>query len=78
MARIRNEIVHPKRPQDELYRQDGLVEEVWFLTQQYLVLLILHHIGYTGTYQSMLRTGGWAGDVEPVPWGLAAVPTAQP
>ncbi len=78
VARIRNEIVHPKRPQDELYRQDGLVEEVWFLTQQYLVLLILHHIGYTGTYQSMLRPGGWAGDVEPVPWGLAAVPTAQP
>ncbi len=67
-ARIRNAIVHPTAPQDELYSQNGLVTEAWFLVQQYLVLLILHHVGYTGSYQSMLTPGGWAGDVEPVPW----------
>jgi len=77
VVRIRNAIVHPTCPQDELYCQAGLVQEAWFLTQHCLVLLILHHVGYTGSCQSMLRPGGWTGDVEPVPWGSEAVPPTQ-
>lgn len=78
VARIRNSIVHPTSPQDELYRQDGLIQEAWFLSQHYLVLLILHHVGYTGCYQPMLTPGGWAGDVKSVPWSAEAEPTPQP
>jgi hypothetical protein len=66
---VRNMIVHPTGYAEQLYRQhDDLVQQAWFLTQDYLVLLILHHLGYTGSYRRMLKPGGWAGDVEPVPW----------
>lgn len=77
VVRIRNALVHPTWHQDEVYRHAGLIQEAWFLTQHYLVLLILHHVGYTGSYQPMLRPGGWAGDVERVPWETEAVHTSE-
>ncbi|MGH3565221.1 MAG: hypothetical protein ACRDRH_04155 [Pseudonocardia sp.] len=67
-TRVRNKIVHPKSLPEGLYRHDGLVRETWFLTHQYLVLLTLHHIGFSGSFQQMLRPGGRSGVVQPVPW----------
>lgn len=49
-------------------RLDGLVAEVWLLARHYLVLLILHSIGYRGPYRDLRRTTGWAGDLTKVPW----------
>lgn len=69
VCHVRNLIVHPTDHEEELYRQETeLVRQAWFLTHHYLVLLILHHVGYTGCYQRQLPPGGWAGDVHRVPW----------
>jgi hypothetical protein len=68
VARVRNRLVHPKSPQDRIYRLDGLIADTRLLTRHYLNQLILHWIGYTGSYQTILGPGGWVGDVEPVPW----------
>ncbi|MGI9003689.1 MAG: hypothetical protein ACR2GH_18890 [Pseudonocardia sp.] len=66
---VRNMIVHPTDHEDELYRRDeGLVTQGWLLTHHYLVLLILHHLGYSDTYQPLLRPNAWEGTVELVPW----------
>ena len=46
VTQIRNRLVHPKAAQERVYRLDGLVAEVWLLTRHYLVLLILHSLGY--------------------------------
>ena len=70
VTQIRNRLVHPKATQESVYRLDGLVAEVWLLARHYLVLLILHSIGYRGTFRDLTRTTGWAGDVAPVPWAV--------
>jgi hypothetical protein len=51
-----------------VYRLGGLVAEVWLLTRHYLVLLILHSLGYQASYRDLRKTGGWAGEVGNVPW----------
>lgn len=68
VARVRNRLVHPKAPQDDIYQRKGLITDTWLLTRHYLNQLILHWIGYTGSYQTFLGQCGWVGDVEPVPW----------
>lgn len=68
VAQVRNRLVHPKMPQDSIYRTDGLIVDAWLLTRHYLNQLILHWIGYTGSYQTFIGPGGWVGDVDPVPW----------
>ncbi|ONF73725.1 hypothetical protein [Amycolatopsis keratiniphila] len=68
VSEVRNRLVHPNSPQDDLYHLDGLVTDAWLLSRQYLNLLILHWLGYKGAYQSVLGPGGWAGDSDPVPW----------
>jgi hypothetical protein len=68
VTQIRNRLVHPRGAQERVYRLDGLVAEVWRLTRHYLVLLILHSLGYQGSYRDLRKTGGWAGEVDNVPW----------
>jgi len=68
VAYVRNRITHPKRPHDDIYRHNGLLTESWLLTRHYLTLLILQWLGYEGTYQKILGSGGWSGDVIGVPW----------
>lgn len=68
VTQIRNRLVHPKGGQEDVYRLDGLITEAWLLTRHYLVLLILHSLGYRGLYRDLRRTHGWAGDVASVPW----------
>jgi hypothetical protein len=76
VTRIRNRLVHPKAAQESVYRLNGLVAEVWLLARHYLVLLILHSIGYRGPYRDLTRTTGWAGDVVTVPWASRPDPPA--
>ncbi|CRK57591.1 hypothetical protein [Alloactinosynnema sp. L-07] len=61
MSRVRNRLVHPKVPRDEVYHLRGLVADVWLLTRHYVNLLILHWLKYNGSYQTVLGPGGWAG-----------------
>ena len=69
LHKVRNMIVHPTSDGHALYeRFDGLVTEAWLLAHHYLVLLVLHDLGYRGSVQRILRPGGWEGDVEAVPW----------
>lgn len=68
---IRNKIIHPTGHESTLYEQHpGLVTEAWLLACHYLVLLVLHHLGYQGHYQPQLRPGGFEGDTESVPWAV--------
>lgn len=76
LTRVRNRLVHPNSPQDEVYHLEGLVTNTWLLSRHYLNLLILHWLGYNGSYQSILGPGGWAGDSDPVPW--APQPASTP
>jgi hypothetical protein len=68
VTQIRNRLVHPRGAQELAYRLEGLVAEVWLLTRHYLVLLILHSLGYQGSYRDLRKTRGWAGEVGKVPW----------
>ena len=68
VTQIRNRLVHPRGAQERVYRLDDLVAEVWRLARHYLALLILHSLGYQGSYRDLRKTGGWAGDVGDVPW----------
>ncbi|WP_206745049.1 hypothetical protein, partial [Saccharothrix sp. CB00851] len=68
ITKVRNRLVHPNAPQDEVYHLNGLVRDTWLLSRHYLNLLILHWLGYNGSYQTILGPGGWAGDANPAPW----------
>jgi hypothetical protein len=68
VTHIRNRLVHPKGPQDQVYRLHGLVAEVWLLTRHYLVLLILHSLGYQGSYRDLTNIRVFASEVSNVPW----------
>jgi hypothetical protein len=68
VTQIRNRLVHPRGAQERVYRLEGLVAEVWRLTRHYLVLLILHSLGYQASYRDLRKTQGWAGEVGNVPW----------
>jgi hypothetical protein len=68
VTQIRNRLVHPKAAQERVYRRDGLVAEVWRLSRYYLVLLILHSLGYQGSYRDLRKRSGFAGEVDKVPW----------
>jgi hypothetical protein len=68
VASVRNRLIHPKTPHDQIYHLDGLVVDAWLLTRHYLTLLILHSIDYRGSYVRLLPPFGWAGNAVPVPW----------
>lgn len=68
VTRVRNRLVHPKNPQDQIYRHDGLPRDAWLLSLNYVTLLILHSIGYRGSYGDLSNVNRWAGEASPVPW----------
>ncbi|MFF5967689.1 hypothetical protein ACFY64_28975 [Streptomyces collinus] len=70
VTRVRNNLVHPQNPHEQIYRHDGLMLDTWFLSLHYVRLLILHSIGYSGSY-TKLHKRGWVGDTEPVPWAAS-------
>lgn len=74
VTRVRNDLVHPTQP-DVLARHPGLVEETLLLQRRYLVMLVLHDIGYRGHIVDPADRTAWDGDTRPLSW-LAG--TAQP
>jgi hypothetical protein len=68
IVRVRNRLIHPQKPDDEIFRHEGLTRDVWYLSRHYLTLLILHSIGYGGEYMRQMPPFGWVGNTEPVPW----------
>ncbi|WP_155830134.1 hypothetical protein [Glycomyces tenuis] len=68
VTQVRNRLVHPEGGQEAVYNDSGLLTEVWGLTRHYLVLLILHSLGYTGAYRDLRQFSGFAWDVISVPW----------
>ncbi|GAA2117746.1 hypothetical protein GCM10009759_64430 [Kitasatospora saccharophila] len=68
VTRIRNRLVHPEILADDLYAHEGLATEVWRLSLHYATLMILHQIGYRGSYQRQVQLDRWAGDTQPMPW----------
>lgn len=77
VTRVRNRLVHPKDPQDQIYRHEGLVRDAWLLSLNYVTLLILHSIGYRGSYGDLSHLTRWAGETNPVPWAVTGG-TPQP
>ena len=73
---VRNRLVHPDEVTQRIYARQGLVKETWLLIRHYLVLLILHSLGYNGPYRDLRRIGGRASDQGAVPW--AASPPSSP
>jgi hypothetical protein len=65
---VRNRLVHPQSPHDQIYHLDGLARDAWLLSRHYLTLLILHSINYQGSFQTLLPPYGFAGNTKPVPW----------
>jgi len=65
---VRNRLIHPKTPHDQLYTRETLMVEVWQQSREYICLLLLHAIGYTSSYLSPIPPHGYLGDVAPVPW----------
>lgn len=74
---IRNHLVHPKRLQEDVYKNQGLTRDAWLLVRHYVNLLILFSIGYDGSFARLLPPWGWAGTVEPVPWTVGVPAAAQ-
>jgi hypothetical protein len=68
VTQVRNRLVHPKGSQERIYSQDDLLTEVWTLTRHYLTLLILHSLGYNGSYRDLRQLQGFALDFGFVPW----------
>jgi hypothetical protein len=67
VTRVRNRLVHPQLP-EEVSRHEGLVQDVWRMLRRYVTLLILHNIGYRGSFVDPAKLTGWVGDTAPVPW----------
>ncbi|MED7951987.1 hypothetical protein [Streptomyces sp. BE303] len=78
VTRIRNHLVHPEVLADDLYAHKGLAAEIWRLSLHYVTLLLLHSIGYRGSYQRHLKLDGWVGDTEATPWTDPATAPAGP
>jgi hypothetical protein len=71
LAWVRNKLVHPRRP-DEVYEVDGLVWQTSYLLLTYLELLLLHRLGYEGSYRYRYPLGQFEHSATVVPWsGLA-------
>ena len=70
----RNRLIHPTpgKSNRDVYQYPGLLAEVWLLLRYYLVLLILHSIGYQGTCRDLRKLTGWASSTVTVPWAATS------
>ncbi|MCO8276520.1 hypothetical protein M1L60_38680 [Actinoplanes sp. TRM 88003] len=71
LVKVRNRLVHPKSPRDEVYHIPGLMVDAWFLTRYYLFLLILNRVGYDGSISGQVPPFGYYSDTERVPWAVS-------
>ena len=74
LTKVRNMLVHPKNAR-EPYELPVLRVEAWLLSMRYGNQLLLHHLGYTGTFQLNSPNGGWAHTSTRVPWATPVKPT---
>lgn len=74
VTRVRNRLIHPETPQDQIYKHEGLVQDAWRLSRGYVTLLLLHSVGYRGEYIDPVRNSGWEGATLPVPWAAGSIP----
>lgn len=65
---VRNQLIHPKDPHDRLYARESLVVQAWQQSREYVCMLLLHALGYTGGYLSSVPPHGWLAAPAPVPW----------
>lgn len=68
VAWTRNRLIHPKAGKLEAYQYPGLLVEVWLLLRHYLVLLILHSVGYQNSYRDLRVLQAMTSTTVPVPW----------
>jgi hypothetical protein len=68
VAWVRNRLIHPQDPHTRLYTRASLVTEAWQLSREYICLLVLHAINYTGGYLGAVPPHGWLASPAPVPW----------
>ncbi|MEV6847231.1 hypothetical protein [Actinoplanes sp. NPDC051411] len=68
LVKVRNCLVHPKSPRDEVYHIPGLMTDAWLLSRCYLNMLVLYAVGYDGEMQVQLPMDGWLGETRLVPW----------
>jgi hypothetical protein len=68
LAWTRNRLIHPKAGRLEAYQYPGLLIEAWLLVRHYLVLLILHSIGYKNSYRDLRVLQQMTSTTVPVPW----------
>jgi hypothetical protein len=72
LAWTRNQLVHPKPGKQRAYQYPGLLTEAWLLLRHYLMLLILHCLGYQGSYRDLRALQGMASTTVAVPWTVSA------
>lgn len=77
VAWTRNRLIHPKAGRLEAYQYPGLLVEVWLLLRHYLVLLILHSIGYENSYRDLRVLEQMTSTTVPVPWATHDVGVAR-
>ena len=68
VAWTRNRLMHPDNRTQQVYQQKGLLAEVWLLVRHYLVLLILHSLGYRNSYRDLRSLNAQASATQKVPW----------
>jgi hypothetical protein len=66
-AGTRNRLVHPPTKKRGWPGLDEMTE-AWMLGCEYLALLILSALGFTGQYRSQFNYSGWPGSEVTVPW----------
>ncbi len=62
---VRNAVVHPH---ETIQLRDSSSYEAMKLSLWYIDMVLLRLCGHNGQYANRLRTNGWVGEVEPVPW----------
>jgi hypothetical protein len=72
-AWVRNRLTHPKDP-TAVYEIEHLIWHTKLLLLEYLDLVLLHEIGYTGGWRRLYPPGRWSGSTEPVPWATQFPP----
>lgn len=65
VTQVRNRLMHPKDAQERVYNYPELTTDVWYLTRNYLALLVLYQLQYTGKYRDLI---GVDAGVAYVPW----------
>jgi hypothetical protein len=73
IAWTRNRLIHPKAGDLEAYQYPGLLVEAWLMLRHYLILLILHSLGYQNSYRDLRILRQLTSATVPVPWATPKI-----